>query len=144
MWPTFPRLVRALSPLPILIGCAFGGATAAGAQNVIDATALSNAKATSAYDAIRQTRPEMLRTRSPGSLMLFSPRYPAVAVDNVIVGGIDVLRTIPVNEVAQIEYVDSWKAAKQYGLDHRDGLVLVTMRTDSEPALAANVANGPN
>lgn len=139
MRPTFPRLVRALSPLPVLIGFAFGGATA-NAQNVIDATALSNAKAGSAYDAIRQTRPEMLRTRSPGSLMLFSPRYPAVAVDNVIVGGIDVLRTIPASEVARIEYVDSWRAAKQYGLDHRDGLVLVTMRTKSEPALAAKGA----
>src|SRR5919109_2278942 len=109
MWLTFPRLVRVLSPLPILIACAAGSA---GAQQVITAQLLDHTKATSAYDAVRQLRPEMLRARESGSLLFFTPRRPAVAIDNTIVGGVEALRTIPVSEVAQIEYVNSWKAAK--------------------------------
>jgi hypothetical protein len=141
MWLTFPRLVRVLSPLPILIACAAGSA---GAQQVITAQLLDHTKATSAYDAVRQLRPEMLRARESGSLLFFTPRRPAVAIDNTIVGGVEALRTIPVSEVAQIEYVNSWKAAKLYGLQLRDGIVLVTKRTGSEPALAVSDRKGSN
>jgi hypothetical protein len=137
MWLTFPRLVGALSPILILSGCGFGAATA-GNQNVLASPALKHSKAASTYDAIRQMRPEMLRSRGSGSLMLFAPRQPAVAIDNVIVGGPEALRAIPVSEVDRIEYVNSWKAAKQYGLKLRDGLVLVTRRTGSDPALSLN------
>src|SRR5262245_2893438 len=55
MWPTLPRLVGALSPLPILLACASGGAQA----NVITAPELSRSSAANAYDAIRRVRPEM-------------------------------------------------------------------------------------
>jgi hypothetical protein len=142
MWFTFPRFVGALSPLPTLIGCAFGAAS--GNQNVIATPALEHTKAKSAYDAIRQIRPEMLRTRGSGSLMLFTPSQPAVAIDNTIVGGIEALQATPVREVARIEYVNSWKAAKAFGLESRDGIVLVTKRTGSPSALSLNSARPSN
>jgi hypothetical protein len=138
MWFTFPRFVGALSPLPVLIGCAFGGAS--GSQNVIATPALEQTKAKSAYDAIRQIRPEMLRTRTPGSLMLFAPSHPAVAIDNTVVGGIEVLRATPVTELARIEYVNSWQAAKAFGVEFRDGIVLLTRRSGSPPALSLSSA----
>jgi hypothetical protein len=80
----------------------------------------------------------MLRNRESGSVAFFTPRQPAVAVDNTFVGGIEVLQAMPVDEVARIEYVSSWKAAKQYGLELRDGILLVAKRTDSEATLSAN------
>jgi hypothetical protein len=141
MWPNLPRLAGALSLL--LTGCGFGAATA-GSQNVIASPALEQSQAASAYDAIRQLRPEMLRSRSSGSLAFFTPRQPAVAVDNIIVGGLEVLRAIPVHEVTRIEYVNSWMAAKQYGLKLPDGIVLVARRTASEPALSLKVAKDSN
>jgi hypothetical protein len=132
MWLSLPRLVGALSPLPILIACASGGTTA----NVITAPELSRSRATSAYDAIRQIRPELLRTRDPGALVYFKASQPLVAVDNTLVGGVDVLRAIPVNKVARIEYVNAWKAAKMYGSGFGNGIMLIETRPGSEPELA--------
>lgn len=133
MWLSLPRLVGALSPLPILLACASGGAHDA---NVITAPELSRSTARNAYDAIRQIRPEMLRARDPGSLVYFKPRRPAVAVDNTLVGGLEVLRTLPTGKVVRIEYVNSWLAANRYGTGFGDGLMLIETRADSEPKIA--------
>ena len=131
MWLSLPRFVGAISPLPILIACASGGATA-GDANVITAPELSRSRATNAYDAIRQIRPELLRTRDPGSLVYFKAKRPAVAVDNTLVGGVEVLRAMPLDTVARIEYVSGWKAAKRYGSSLENGVMLIETRSVSE------------
>ncbi|HEX5576002.1 MAG TPA: Plug domain-containing protein [Gemmatimonadales bacterium] len=130
------RLASVVSPLPILIACAASGATAQSA-NVITAPELARSGATNTYDAIRQTRPELLREREPGSLMLFSARHPAVAVDNVLVGGIETLQAIPPGDVARIEYVSAWKATKKYGPGFHEGIMLVQKKTESEVDLSS-------
>jgi hypothetical protein len=133
---TLSRLAGVVSPLPILIACAAGGATAQSA-NVITAPELARSRATNTYDAIRQTRPELLREREPGSLILFSARHPAVAVDNVLVGGIETLQAIPPGDVARIEYVSAWKATKKYGPGFSEGIMLVEKRTGSDVDLSS-------
>jgi hypothetical protein len=133
---TLSRLAGVVSPLPILIACAAGGATAQSA-NVITAPELAHSRAANTYDAIRQTRPELLREREPGSLILFSARHPAVAVDNVLVGGIETLQAIPPGDVARIEYVSAWKATKQYGPGFREGIMLVEKRSGSDVDLSS-------
>ena len=138
MWLSLPRLVGVLSPFPILIACASAGAHHA---NVITAPELSRSKAGNAYDAIQQIRPEMLRTRDPGALVYFKARQPVVAVDYNIVGGVEVLRTLPTGKVARIEYVNSWLAAKKYGKGFGNGLMLIETRVDSEPEFAAGGSN---
>ena len=138
MWLSLPRLVGVLSPFPILIACASAGAHHA---NVITAPELSRSKARSAYDAIQQIRPEMLRTRDPGALVYFKARQPVVAVDYSLVGGVDVLRTLPTGKVARIEYVDSWVAAKRFGTGFGDGVMLIETRADSEPEFAAGASS---
>ena len=130
------RLAGVVAQLPILIACAAGGATAQSA-NVITASELAHSRATNTYDAIRQTRPELLRERAPGSLMLFSTRYPTVAVDNILVGGIEMLQAIPPGDVARIEYVSAWKATKKYGAGFHEGILLVERRTGSEVNLSS-------
>jgi hypothetical protein len=134
MWLSLPRLVGALSPLPILIACASAGARDA---NVITAPELSRSKARNAYEAIRQIRPEMLRTRNPGTVVYFEARQPVVAVDNSLVGGIEVLRTLPTGKVARIEYVNSWVAARRYGTGFGNGVMLLETRADSGLDFAA-------
>ena len=134
MWLTLPRLVGVLSPFPILIACASAGAHDA---NVITAPELSRSKAPTAYDAVRQIRPEMLRTRDPGAMVYFKARQPLVAVDNTLIGGVEVLRTLPTGKVARIEYVNSTVAAKRYGTEFRDGVMLIETRADSAPEFAA-------
>jgi len=134
MWLSLPRLAGVLSPFPILIACASNGANDA---NLITAPELSRSKAPNAYDAIREIRPEMLRTRDPGTVVYFKARQPLVAVDNTLVGGVEVLRTLPIGKVARIEYVDSWVAAKRYGTGFGNGVMLIETRADSEPDFAA-------
>ena len=134
MWLNLPRLVGVLSPFPILIACASTGAHDA---SVITAPELSRSTAPNAYDAIRQIRPEMLRTRDPGAILYFKARQSVVAVDNTLVGGVEVLRTLPTSKVARIEYVDSWVAAKRYGTGFGNGVMLIQTRADSEPEFAA-------
>jgi hypothetical protein len=134
MWLSLPRLVGALSLFPILIACGSAGAHNA---NVITAPELSRSKARNAYDAIRQIRPDLLRTRYPGTVVYFKARQPLVAVDNTLVGGVEVLRTLPTGKVARIEYVNSWVAAKRYGTGLGNGLMLIETRADSEPEFAA-------
>jgi hypothetical protein len=127
MWLSFPRLVGALSPLPILIACASGGATSD--PSVITAPELSSSRATNTYDAIRHIRPEFLRSRESGSLLLFTVRRPVVAVNDSVVGGVEALRAMPLDDVARIEYLSAWKAANRYGSGlGNDGIVLVTKR----------------
>jgi hypothetical protein len=133
MWLNLPRVLAALSPPPILIACA--GASAHD-PNVITAPELARSRATSAYDAIRQIRPELLRTRDPGALVYFKTNRPLIAVDNTLVGGIEALRAIPVHKVARIEYVNAWKAARRYGTGFGNGVMLIETRPDSAPQLA--------
>jgi hypothetical protein len=123
-----------LSPVPILIACAAAGTRDA---NVITAPELSASKARNAYDAIRQIRPEMLRNRDLGTVAYFKARHPLVAVDNTLVGGVEVLRGLPTGKVARIEYVNSWMAAKRYGTGFTNGLMLIETRADSAPEFAA-------
>ncbi len=131
---TFSKLAGALSPLPILLACASGGAT--GHSNVITAPELAGSKDGSTYEAIRHIRPELFRSRDNGSLMLFNARKPAVAVDNTLIGGIEVLRTIPVDQVVHLEYISAWKAANRYGMTFREGILLVQTRGSSGDQLS--------
>ena len=130
----FSKLAAAFSPVPILLACVSGSATAQ-AANVITAPELAG-RGGSTYQAIRRIRPEFFRSRDSGSLMLFEARTPAVAVDNTLVGGIEALRTIPVNQVIQLEYVSAWKAANRYGMTFPDGILLVQTRDSSGDQLS--------
>ena len=130
---TIPRLAGALSALPILVACAPSGVHDA---NVITAPELSRSRATNTYDAIRNVRPEMLRNRDSGGLLLFTPRKPVVAVNDSIAGGVEVLRGIPTGDVARIEYVSAWRSAKRYGSEFRSGLLLVAKRSVAESELS--------
>jgi hypothetical protein len=132
---TLPQLVGALSPLPLLLACASMGGTGHD-SNVITAPELARSRSATAYDAVRSIRPEMLRNRQPGSLQLWSSSNPVIAVDNTLIGGVDVLRGIPTAHVARIEYLNSWKAGKKYGVEARDGIVLVATRADSAAQLS--------
>jgi len=129
---SLPRLAGVLSPFPILIACA---STSPGEANVITAPELSRSTARTAYDAIQQIRPEMLRTRDPGTVLYFKARQPLVAVDNTLVGGVEVLQAMSLDKVARIEYVSGWKAAKRYGQTFGNGVMLIETRPGSEAEL---------
>jgi hypothetical protein len=77
----------------------------------------------------------MLRTRDPGTLVYFKASRPVVAIDNTLVGGIEVLQAMSLDKVARIEYVSGWKAAKRYGQTFGNGVMLIETRPGSEAEL---------
>ena len=125
---TLARLVGVLTPLPILIACASAGADNA---NVITAPQLGPGTRGTAYDAIRRIRPEMLRSRDPGTLVYFKASQPLVAVDNTVLGGVEVLRHLPAGQVGRVEFLNARAAAKRYGPGFGNGIVLIETRADS-------------
>lgn len=138
MWITVPRLVGAIVVIPVFFACASGGARLQD-PDVITAPELAQSGAANAYDAIRRLRPEMLRSRGTGALNYFAPRTAVVAVDNTVVGGLEVLRTLDIDHVARIESVSPWQAAKRYGLTFGNGVVLVTQRAGAEDEMAGSL-----
>jgi hypothetical protein len=124
---TFSKLAGALSTLPILLVCASGVARAQDVT-VITASELAGSRAENTYQAIRQIRPELLRSRVSGSLMLFEVRHPSVALNNSLVGGVEALRSIPVDQVTRLEYLSAWEAGNRYGMTFQDGIMLVQTR----------------
>ena len=132
---TFSKLAGALSALPILLVCASGVAIAQD-PNVITASELAGSRAENTYEAIRRIRPELLRSRESGSLMLFGVRHPAVAVNNTLVGGVGALQSIPVDQVTQLEYLSAWEAGNRYGMTFREGILLVQTRDSPRDQLS--------
>jgi hypothetical protein len=130
MWNTVIRLAAGLS-VPVLLA---GSAQPAAAQDrvVITAPELARSGASTVYDAIRRLRPQLLRSRPSDYLLYFTERRPAVAVNEEVKGGLEVLQDMPVGEVAHVEYFDARGAKQRYGIEAADGLVLVV----KAPALA--------
>jgi hypothetical protein len=136
MWRTFPRLAASLSPLAILLACASAG-SGAHEPNVITAPELSRSGAADLYSAIRRLRPEVFRERVSGSVLYFTERRPMVAVGNELAGGVEVLRAIPADQVARVEYLSAWQAGRRYGIGSTSGLVLVTKQSASAGDLSS-------
>src|SRR3954463_5542676 len=98
MWHTFTRLAAGLS-VPVLFA---GAAEPAAAQDrvVITAPELARSGASTVYGAIRRLRPQLLRARPSGYLLYFSERRPVVAVSEVEMNGLEVIKTMTVGKVA--------------------------------------------
>lgn len=87
-------------------------------RDVITVTDLQRVSAVTAFDAIKQLRPEFLTFRRGG-------RPPAVYVDYIRVGGIETLREIPVTEVAEVRHLNSSDATTLFGTGNTDGAILI-------------------
>jgi hypothetical protein len=104
-------------------GCASGGAAGTGASARGTSTRivqeeLTNLNQLSALAAIQRLRPNWLRTRTG------TP--PRVHVDgNFQMGGIETLRTIPIAEIQEMEYLNAADATTRFGTNYVSGAILV-------------------
>jgi hypothetical protein len=94
--------------------------------------ARANSAAHTAYDIVRMLRPRWLEKReplpaSPGAARENPPLM--VYVNEVSMGGADVLSTIPVETVLELHWLSANEAAGRYGT--RDGLaaIMVALKT---------------
>lgn len=81
-----------------------------------------------AYDLVETLRPRWLRSHGPDTI-LGEPVVVQVHLDETRLGGVQVLRTIAVNDIESIEWVDPVSAASRWGSDHANGAIIITTRT---------------
>lgn len=121
--------------LPALLIVLLGGCTATGhrtsrsSQDVLTRAELEGSLQVDAYEAIRQARPNWLRTRGTNSI--YAPNPIRVYVDGARSGGVEALRGIPVVAIERMRYYDGPEAQSRFGLNHTNGAIEVITRRGS-------------
>jgi len=121
------RLQFALVSVAILVsGSACGGQSQPGGAQPYDRERLTpeefNQRAfLSAYEAVESLRPIWLTRRGPDGAV-------QVYVDENHMGGVELLRTVRLINVALIRHMDGIQASARYGLGHDQGAILITTR----------------
>jgi len=95
-------------------------------RDYITSVELAHTNAASVFDAIRYLQPRFLRTRGPSSVLNSNAMGPAVVVDQTLLGGIQVLTDIPLQDVQTVRYLASWDATTRYGPGYANGVIEVT------------------
>lgn len=75
-----------------------------------------------AFEAVQRLRPGFLRSRGPTGAGSGGVR---VYIDGQPAGGLDMLRTVPVAVIGQIEYLSASEATVRWGARFRDGVIHV-------------------
>lgn len=115
--------------LALAAGCATRAATPRAEADLLTAEQLAGHGHQNAYDAIRQLRPQWLRSARGQSSIVessSSQRGLRVYVDGILFGKASDLRSLEVRAVREIRFLDAGKATLQYGTNHAEGAVVVT------------------
>lgn len=89
-------------------------------------------RVTNAYDVVRTVRPWMLVVRDRSRLLTAGPSTPndtrgvRVYIDDISVGGVETLRTIPRDAIVFIQWFSAIDATTRYGDGHLAGVIAVT------------------
>lgn len=93
-----------------------------------DSRRLTNAELVQAnisdtFDAVRALRPHWLNPRGQSSMR--GQTSIKLFVDGVPRGSVEALRSLPIHNIAQIQYYNSSEATQRWGTDHAAGALVV-------------------
>ena len=124
-------LVRSATPIivAVLVGSVGCGGARASTPARSDRTTITQEQIlehhfTNAYEAVEALHSNWLVSKVTDSFT--SPSQIKVYVDNTFFGGTESLRTINPNNVRTIRYFDGVQATARWGMDHSQGVILVT------------------
>ena len=121
------RFVLSALLVALLAGCTATGSRAPrSSQDVLTRADLEASLQVNAYEAVRQARPNWLRTRGPNSINASNPIM--VYVDGTRSGGVEALQAIPVLAIERMRYFDATEAQARFGLNHTNGAIEVITR----------------
>ena len=100
-------------------------------QDRIVPSELSDVTANNAFEIVQQQRPQWIRARGPTSFMAPEGELPAVYVDNVRYGDLEVLHDIPINEIVEIRFWSGPEATNRWGTGVVAGVIEVIRKTKS-------------
>ena len=95
-------------------------------RNLLTQEDLREYRFATVFDAIEALRSHWLRERGPDSFS--TPGHVQVYLDDSRLGGVEALRTLPLTNVLYIRHVNGVDAAARWGLDHGQGVILVSTR----------------
>lgn len=108
-----------------LVACATTSAATSGSSDVLTRTEIRGARASNAYEALQQLRPQFLRSRGRQSIREPAAGYPVVYINDVRYGDIGSLRTIGVEEIDEIRFISAADATTRWGTGHAGGVIQV-------------------
>lgn len=129
-------MVRAV----LLVSIAWAGACAsAGApssrgdrgddRDVLTRAQLEEVSYLNAQDAVQRLKPIWLRTeRGQDSFITQGRRGLRIYVDGIYYGEKESLRTLQVQTIEEIRYLDKREATRRFGTDHSEGALLILTR----------------
>ena len=123
-----PPMGSILVVLPLLAGCATTGQSSSGRGDIITQEEIQEWGSTfsSAYQIVEQLRPHWLRKRGKVSLDPNSTTdYIVVYEDRNRMGDPDVMRTMPAQNVREIQRYSSGEAIRFGPPDHPHGAIMV-------------------
>lgn len=126
------RLIRPVLLLVATFALACAPATAGRTtmrnKNFISQEELQAARYSNLYDAINTLRPAFLRSRGRNTFDPNVTEYPAVYQDGQRFGELQILKTMPLDQVKSVRYLSAPDATTKYGSNHTAGVIEVTTR----------------
>lgn len=123
------RFVLAACALVLTAGCASRGPAPAAQPNLLTSEQLDSYRHLNAFDAIRQARPQWLRsTRGQSSIVASSTaqRGLRVYVDGILFGGAPDLQSIEVRSIREVRFLDARQATLRFGTNHAEGALVIS------------------
>lgn len=126
------RFAVALVVISTACGTAQVSPTSAGTRNrstlSFEEIQASRSHGWSAYDLLANLRPEFLRSRGAVSLRDATQATAAVYLDGLRYGELQILKTIGVDQIFSIGYINAADATTRFGTDHFGGAILIRTR----------------
>jgi hypothetical protein len=114
--------------VPFVLACTFSRAAAApdGDPMIVTEDQIARLQATTAYEVVYKTHANFLHSRGRESQDPNTPPIPAhVYVDDTYYGDVNTLRNIPVGDVGEIHFYQSYEAQYKFGSGHPGGVIQV-------------------
>lgn len=97
-------------------------------SNVITRQQIVDSQVSNAHDVISRLRPTFLRSRGRTTISSGAPEYPEVYLDGQRYGEIESLKTLIVDNIKEIRFLNAADATTKYGTGHTAGIIEIVTR----------------
>ena len=111
--------------LGLLAGCATTGGPRPVDSHVLTRAEIDELGAETAFDAVRQLRPQYLRGRAVVSVEYPWASLPVVYMNGLFRGDLTSLRAILVQDIEEIQFISPSDATTRWGTGHPGGVIHV-------------------
>jgi hypothetical protein len=96
--------------------------------SVLGEREIADAQVVNVYDAVTRLRPQFIKHRGPTSINLSGQSQMNVYLDDMRLGGLDIMRSTSVGGIRSIRYVNASEATFRWGVNNSGGAILLSTR----------------